>query len=272
MYRCFFFFASDPTTFEEAIKNEEWNKAMKEEMMEIEKNGTWELRDLLEGKSAIGLKWIFKTKFHADGSIQKYKAQLVANGYSKLEGIDFTETFSSVVRFETVRITLALAAHFKWNVYQFDVKSAFLNGDLKEEVYVTQPEGFIVNGKEEKVYKLKKALYGFKQAPRAWYTKIDSFFRENGFVRSENEHTLYLKRNGIHDFLVVCIYVDDMIYTGSSNSLLREFKLCMMRKFEMTDLGKLHYFLGMEVKQGTNGIFFVTKEICIRSFEDVSYA
>lgn len=252
IYECTFdFFASDPTTFKEAIKNEEWNKAMKEEMMAIEKNKTWELGDLPDGKSAIGLKWIFKTKFHADGSIQKYKARLVAKGYLQLEGIDFTET---------VRITLNLAAQFKWNVYQFDVKSAFLNGDLKEEVYVTQPEGFIVNGKEEKVYKLKKALYGLKQAPRAWYTKIDSFFRENGFVRSENEPTFYLKRNGNHDFLLVCNYIDDIIYTGSSNSLLREFKSCMMRKFEMTELGKLHYFLGMEVKQGADGIFISQKK------------
>lgn len=124
------------------------------------KNETWELTDLLNGKNAIGLKWIFKTKYHADGSIQMHNARLVANGYSKQHGVDYEETFSPVARFETVRTFLALAAQLKWPIYQFDVKSAFLNGELEEEVYVTQPKGFVVNEKKEKVYKLRKALYG----------------------------------------------------------------------------------------------------------------
>ena len=140
-------------------------------------------------------------------------------------------------------------------MYQFDVKSAFLNGDLEEEVYVSQPEGFVVNGKEDKVYKLKKGLYGLKQAPWEWYFKIDSYFQENGFERSKNEPTLYVKQEGKNDFLVVCLYVDDMIYMGSSESIVTEFKGCMMKNFEMSDLGLLHYFLGLEVKQGIDGIF-----------------
>jgi len=160
-----------------------------------------------------------------------------------------------VARFETVRIFLALAAQFKWPVFQFDVKSAFLNGELNEEVFVMQPEGFVISGEENKVYKLKKALYGLKQAPRAWYKKIDDFFAESGFERSANEPTLYFKRQGESDFLVVCLYVDDIIYMGSSESLILEFKSCMMKTFEMTDLGLLHYFLGLEVKQAAYGIF-----------------
>jgi len=141
---------------------------------------------------------------------------LVAKGYAQQQGVDFDETFSPVARFETVRIFLALAAQFKWPVFQFDVKSAFLNGELNEDVFVLQPEGFVVSGDETKVYKLKKALYRLKQAPHAWYKKINTFFAENGFERSANEPTLYFKRQGDNDFLVVCLYVDDIIYMGSS--------------------------------------------------------
>ncbi|KAF3622046.1 hypothetical protein FXO38_31523 [Capsicum annuum] len=140
---------------------------MEEVLLAIQKNQTWDLVNLLEGKKAIGLKWVFRTKYHADGSIQKHKARLVAKGYSQQQGIDFNETFSHVARFETVRTFLALAGKLNWPVYQFDVKSSFLYGDLEEEVYVSQPEGFVVNGKEDKFYRLKKAPYGLKQAPRA---------------------------------------------------------------------------------------------------------
>ncbi|KAL3337659.1 hypothetical protein AABB24_030003 [Solanum stoloniferum] len=141
---------------------------MIEEIQSIEKNQTWELVDLLEGKNVIGLKWIFKTKFNADGSVKRHKARRVAKGYSQQQGINFDETFSPVARFETVRTTLALAAQLGWHVYQFDVKSAFLNGDLQEEVYVCQLEDFIFSEGKSKVYRLKKALYGLKQAPWTW--------------------------------------------------------------------------------------------------------
>ncbi|KAA0032275.1 Integrase, catalytic core [Cucumis melo var. makuwa] len=137
----------------------------------IEKNGTRKMVDLPEGKNAIGLKWVYKSKFAADGSLEKHKACLVAKGYAQQHGIDFEETFSPIARFETVRIVLALAAQQQWPVYQFDVKSAFLNGELQEEVYVEQPEGFVKKDSEEKVYKLTKALYGLKQAPRACSSK-----------------------------------------------------------------------------------------------------
>ena len=149
---------------------------MKEELLSIEKNSIWELADLPNRKNPIVVKWIFKTKFQANGSIQKYKAWLVAKGYTQQQGIDYEETFSPVARFETIRLLLALAAQLRWEVYQFDVKSASLNGELEEEVYVSQPEGFVIDGKEKKVYRLRKALYGLKQAPRAWYSKIDTYF------------------------------------------------------------------------------------------------
>ncbi|GKD84513.1 retrovirus-related pol polyprotein from transposon TNT 1-94, partial [Tanacetum coccineum] len=178
--------------------------AMLKEIEAIEKNSTWELVDAPVNKNIVGLKWLFRTKYNADGSIQKHKARLVAKGYSQEQGIDYEETFSPVARFETVRIFLALAAQLKLPVYQFDVKSAFLNGDLDEEVYVSQPQGFVTGDSENKVYKLNKALYGLKQAPRAWYSKIDSFFKENGFIKSENEPTVFVKKEGKDDFMMVC--------------------------------------------------------------------
>ena len=246
---------SDPIYYEEAAEKEEWQKAMVEEINTIEKNGTWEMIDLPEGKNAIGLKWVFKTKCTADGSIQKHKARLVAKGYVQQYGVDFEETFSPIARFETVRLVLALAAQMQWPIYQFDVKSAFLNGDLQEEVYVAQPEGFVKKGNETKVYKLKKALYSLKQAPRAWYSKIDGYFQKTGYMRSEKEPTLYLKKKGKNDFIIVCLYVDDIIYTSSSSFLVNEFKSQMMNEFEMSDMGLLHYFLGLEIQQAEDGIF-----------------
>ena len=134
---------------------------MKEEITTIEKNGTWKMVES-EGKSAIDLKWVFKTKFVADGILEKYKARLVAKGYVQQHGSDFEKTFSSIAHFENVKIVLALAAQRQWSVYQFDVKLAFLHGELQEEVYVGQPEGFVIEGSKEKVYKLTKALYGFE--------------------------------------------------------------------------------------------------------------
>ncbi|GKV51061.1 hypothetical protein SLEP1_g57737 [Rubroshorea leprosula] len=156
-----------PTCYDEAYGKQEWENSMKKEIDSIEKNNTWELVDKPKGKTPIGVKWVYRVKYKADGSVQKYKARLVAKGYVQEHGIDFLETFSPVTRFETVRLVIALAAQMKWKIFQFDVKSAFLNGWLEEDVYVEQPEGFIVQGKEEKVYKLKKALYGLKQAPKS---------------------------------------------------------------------------------------------------------
>ena len=251
---------SDPIWYSDAVKNQMWQSAMTEEIKSIEKNNTWQLVDLPQEKNAIGLKWVFRTKYHADGSVQKHKARLVAKGYAQEHGVDYDETFSPVAHFEIVRTFLALAAQLGWSVFQFDVKSAFLNGELKEEVFIEQPEGFVVFGQENKVYKLQKALYGLKQAPRAWYNKSDCYLIENGFERSENEPTLYFKKQGKSDFLVVCLYVDDMIYMGSCESIVTDFKSCMTRKFEMTDLGLLHYFLGLEVKQGADGILITQKK------------
>jgi hypothetical protein len=252
-HNLFALMSCQPTSFKEAAKEPHWVQAMNQEIDSIEKNKTWDLVDLPRHKKSIGVKWVYKTKLNEKGQIEKHKARLVAKGFSQQPGIDYGETFSPVARLDTVRTLLAIAAQHKWKVYQMDVKSTFLNGILEEEVYVDQPPGFEVKEKPTKVYRLKKALYGLKQAPRAWYNRIDTYLIKSGFSRSQNEPTLYTKTDQQGKILIVCLYVDDMIYTG--NLELTSFKHAMQSEFEMTDLGIMKYFLGIEVDQSTKGIF-----------------
>jgi hypothetical protein len=159
--------AIEPANYEEAATDQKWLDAMKEELKMIEKNQTWELVDRPQHKKAIGVKWIFRTKMNSDGSMNKYKARLVVKGYAQMFGVDFSETFAPVAKMDTIRMLLAFAAQKGWTLHQMDVKSAFLNGYLEEEIFVEQPEGFSIAGQENQVYQLKKALYGLKQAPRS---------------------------------------------------------------------------------------------------------
>ena len=174
----------EPVSFDEAQNSKNWMAAMQSEFDAILKNGTWSLCDLPTGKRAIGTKWVYKLKRKPDGSIDRYKARLVAKGYAQEKGIDFDETFAPTCCMTTIHSICALAAHNGWNVHQLDIKIAFLNGDLHEEVYVTQPRGFVQKGKENMVCRLKKALYGLKQAPRAWYEKIHAYLTAHGFCNS----------------------------------------------------------------------------------------
>jgi len=194
------------------------------------------------------VKWVFKVKKNAKGEVERFKARLVAKGYSQRPGIDYGEVFAPVARLETIRMIISLAAQKKWRIYQMNVKSTFLNGILKEEVYVEQPMGYVVKGQEDKVLKLKKALYGLKQAPRAWNSRIDKYFQENGFAKCPHEYALYAKVRENGDILLVCIYVDDLIFTGSNSSMFGEFKKAMTREFEMTDIGLMSYYLDIEIK------------------------
>eukprot|EP00253_Pinus_taeda_P028608 PITA_28608 len=167
---------------------------------------------------------------------------------------------------ETVRVVVVIVAQHKWRVYQMDVKSTFLNGVMKEEVYVTQPPGYEIEGKEDKVYRLKKALYGLKQAPHAWYNRIDAYLLENGFNKCDGEPTLYIKESE-DKILIVILYVDDLIFTGSDDFHIVDFKQVMKSEFEMTDLGLLRHFLGIEVKQTKNGIFIFQAKYVARILE-----
>ncbi|KAD4982803.1 hypothetical protein E3N88_19474 [Mikania micrantha] len=236
----------EPENFKEAVGKKEWNKAMNEEIASIERNKTWTLVDLPNGHRHKGR---FKIKKDAKGKITRHKARLVAKGYIQQYGVDYDEVFAPVARLETVRLVLALSAHKGWLVHHLDVKTAFLHGDLSEEVFVKQPEGFEKKGQEEKVYKLTKALYGLKQAPRAWNTKLDGVLKGYGFKRCQLEQAVYTKRTSL-DITIIVIYVDDLLVTGSSQQEVSQFKRQMEQTFEMSDLGLLTYYLGLEVSQG----------------------
>ncbi|GJZ80177.1 zinc finger, CCHC-type containing protein [Tanacetum coccineum] len=199
----------EPNTYQEAKDKSDWVNAMKEELSSIERNNTWKLVELPKGRKAIGLKWVYKVKRDPNGRILKYKARIVAKGYVQKQGIDYDEVFAPVARIETVRVILALAGSSGWWVHHLDVKSAFLNGRLEEEVYVMQPEGFEKRNEASKVYKLSKALYGLKQAPRAWNACLDKYLKSLGFTRCYQEYSVYTrKKEG--SILIVGVYVDDL--------------------------------------------------------------
>lgn len=251
--------SGDPTSYEEANKEVKWKNAMESEIEAIEKNQTWDLVEAPKGIMPIGVKWVYKTKLNERGLVDKYKARLVVKGYAQRKGIDYDEVYAPVARWDTIRLLLALAAQKSWTVYQLDVKSAFLHGELKEDVFINQPPGFVKKGEEEKVYKLKRALYGLKQAPRAWFKRIESYFLREGFKKISFDHTLFIKRVW-KKMVIVSLYVDDLIYTGNDKVMCESFKRSMMQEFEMTDLGRMRYFLGVEITQYKSGIGMCQKK------------
>ena len=250
---------SDPITVQEAMSSPDqklWKEAMKKEMESIETNEVWKLVKLPKGKKAIGCKWVFKRKTGPDGSVTRHKARLVAKGCSQQYGTDYDETFSPVARFESLRTLLALAAQDDLSVHQMDVTTAFLNGELEEEVYMAQPEEFAVPGKEHLVCQLKHSLYGLKQAPRCWNSVLDKVLKEIGFVQSASDPCIYIARDG--EPFLIGVYVDDMLLAGKSEKCIDEIKSTLSKRFDMKDLGELNHFLGVQVEQNhKNGTIWV---------------
>ncbi|KAL8097413.1 hypothetical protein AgCh_030516 [Apium graveolens] len=221
---------TEPKKVEEALQDVDWVQAMLEELNEFERNKVWTLVPRPKNRSVVGTKWVFRNKTDSDGIITRNKARLVAKGYSQHDGIDYDETFAPVARLEAIRIFLAYAAHKKFTVFQMDVKSAFLNGELEEEVYVEQPPGFVDTKHPDYVYRLDKALYGLKQAPRAWYETLAQFLLESGFNRGTIDKTLFYLNHG-KDFLLVQIYVDDIIFGSTNNKLCKKFAKLMQSRY-----------------------------------------
>ncbi|KAD1670713.1 hypothetical protein E3N88_42473 [Mikania micrantha] len=244
----------EPKNYHTALKDNGWVEAMQLELLQFQKQQAWELVPLPQGKCAIGTKWVFRNKTDENGQIVKNKARLVVQGFSQEEGIDYDETFAPVARLEAIRLFLAYAALHKLKVFQMDVKSAFLYGKIKEEVYVCQPPGFEDNKHPDWVYKLDKALYGLKQAPRAWYDTLSTFLLKNNFTRGSIDKTLFIQKVGQHKHLVQ-IYVDDIIFASSDPKLCVEFTELMTKHFEMSAMGELQFFLGLQIKQSNDGIF-----------------
>ncbi|CAL9028710.1 unnamed protein product [Prunus brigantina] len=225
-----------------------------EELNQFVRNDVWYLVPRPVNTNVIGTKWIFKNKTDEQGNVVRNKARLVAQGYTQMEGIDFDETFAPVARLESVRLLLAIACHLKFKLYQMDVKTAFLNGVLNEEVYVEQPKGFEDPHHPNDVFRLKKALYGLKQAPRAWYERLSSHLLGNGYVRGSVDKTLFVKRFK-KDVLIAQVYVDDIVVGSTSDLHVQEFIHVMTSEFEMSLVGELNYFLGLQIKQSHDGIF-----------------
>ena len=241
---------------------------MQEEMTSIIENQTWSLENMPPGHRAIGLKWVFKLKRNEKGKVLKHKARLVAKGYIQKQGVDFEEVFVPVARLEFERLLLAIAAHCSWEVHHMDVKSAFLNGELKETIYAWQPPGFLDNDNPGKVLRLHKALYGLRQAPRAWNAKLDSTLLSLKFKHCASEHGMYTHDHS-EQRLIVGVYVDDLIITGGDMKVLERFKREMWKNFKMSDLGVLSYYLGIEVQQSTAGIT-ICQSACAKKLLDTA--
>jgi len=244
----------EPKPINEVIIDDSWIEAMKEELSQFERNKVWNLVPNNQGKTIIDTKWVFKNKLDEEGKVVRNKAGLVAQGYNQQEGINYDETFAPAARLEAIRILLAYVAHKSIKLFQTDVKSAFLNGFLNEEVYVSQPPGFINEEKLNHVFKLTKALYGLKQAPRARYDRLGTFLIENGFSRGKIDTTLFRKTHN-SDLLIVQVYVDDIIFGATKEKMCEEFSSLMQNEFEMSMMGELGFFLGFQIKQHPNGIF-----------------
>ena len=247
---------TEPTKVDEAFLEPEWIQAMQEELHQFELNNVWELVKRPDSckHNIIGTKWIYRNKQDENGLVVRNKARLVAQGYTQVEGIDFDETFAPVARLEAIRILLAYANHHDIILYQMDVKSAFLNGKLEEEVYVAQPPGFEDPKHPDKVFRLNKALYGLKQAPRAWYDTLKEFLMKKGFKPGSLDPTLFTK--SYDGELFVCqIYVDDIIFGCTDQRYSDEFAYMMSEEYQMSMMGELKFFLGLQIRQQHNGIF-----------------
>ncbi|KAM0065667.1 putative RNA-directed DNA polymerase [Helianthus debilis subsp. tardiflorus] len=244
---------TEPTTFEEAEKKEEWMRAMKEEIDALRQNQTWELVSRVKDMDTVSCKWVYKIKRKVDGSVDRYKARLVARGFSQQYGLDYEETFSPVAKLTSVRVLLAIAASKGWRLWQMDVSNAFLYGDLDHVIYMDQPRGFESAKYPNHVCKLKKALYGLKQSPRAWFGKIGEFLEINGFKSATSDASLFIRVEN-NKLAVVLVYVDDLIITGDLEDEIEQLKKNLCIRFNMKDLGILKHFLGLELCYRSDGM------------------
>ncbi|XP_074306310.1 uncharacterized protein LOC141641553 [Silene latifolia] len=252
-HRLFLAAITEPPYFRLAISDPKWCQAMQDEISALENNGTWELTELPADKKALGCRWVYKIKYKSDGQIERYKARLVIFGNHQIEGIDFGETFAPVVKMVTILFFLAVAAINRWELHQMDVHNAFLHGDLSKEVYMRLPPGFS-KGKEGKVCRLRKSLYGLRQAPRCWFAKLGSALRAYGFIQSYSDYSLFSYTKAevcVH----VLVYVDDLVIVRNNTNAIATFKNYLSNCFHMKDLGPLKYFLGIEVARNSEGIF-----------------
>ncbi|KAD0371270.1 hypothetical protein E3N88_44371 [Mikania micrantha] len=243
----------EPPTISHALKHPSWRHAMQLEFDALDRNNTWTLVPPDLAHNLVGSKWVFRTKYKSDGSLDRLKARLVAKGFTQRPGIDYIETFSPVIKPATLRLVLSIATSHNWSMRQLDINNAFLQGTLTEDVFMAQPPGFVNPSFPHHVCKLNKAIYGLKQASRAWYNELKSFLLSIGFKPTISDSSLFTLHVDSHK-LFVLVYVDDIIITGSSSTAIDRFILTLSSKFSLKDLGHLSYFLGVEVQPHPSGI------------------
>lgn len=251
----------EPEDIKEALAADDsgkWQLAMEDEINSLEEDGTWVLVKLPRGKKALHNKWVYRMKSEANGDI-RYKERLVVKGFQQKPSVDYNEIFSPVVKMTTIRVVLSLVASEDLYLEQLDVKTTFLHGNLDEEIYMKHPEGFIVKGKEEMVCKLKKSLYGLKQARRQWYKKFDNFMHRGGYSRCNADHCCYFKRCS-SDYIILLLYVDDMLVSGTSLQEVENLKKQLSSEFAVKDLGEAKQILGMRIiRDIANGVLMLSQ-------------
>ena len=237
-------------TVEEALScsdKEQWKAAMQKEMDSLYANNVWDLVELPSDRKPVGNKWVFKCKTNANGTVERFKARLVAQGFSQKQGLDYDETFSPVIRFESFRSLVAVAVQKGLKLRQLDITAVFLNGKLDEEIFMKQPEGFVEKGKEHLVCKLKQSLYGLKQSPRCWNTTLDTHLKDMGFIQSPHDPCIYTATKG--ESCLIGVYVDDFVVAAETSRRIDQVKQSLSKRFDVKDLGDLNYFLGVQVVQ-----------------------
>lgn len=258
--------SNEPATFEQAMNSPEkdlWLKAAKEEYDLLIENKTWRLENLPAGRKVIEGKWVFRRKFNQDGSVDRYKARFVVRGFRQVSGVDYLkhEIFSPIVRIQTVRFLLALTAELNLELKHLDVCTAFLYGDLKEEMYVKQSLGFKDKKNLTKVCRLLKSLYGLKQPPKHWYEKIDFVLLDNGFIHCESDPNLYILLDETA-IVLLAVYVDYLILAASTKALVSKVKDILVSQFKKKLLGDLNYCLGVQVvRNRSQGTVFIKTSI-----------
>ena len=260
-----------PKSHHEGLRVSQWKEAMDDEMRALIQNDTWEIVDLPKGKKSVGCRWIFTLKYNADGTLDRHKARLVARGYTQTYGIDYQDTFAPVAKLNTIRIMISLAVNLDCPLLQYDIKNAFLNGELKEEIYMDIPPGYEDPTAAGKVCKLKKALYGLKQSPRAWFGRFSQTMKSLGYRQCNGEHILFSKHSSPILLTLLVVYVDDIIITGSDLKEIKELEQCLAQTFQLKQLGPLKYFLGIEFARSSEGILMTQQKYILDLLDETKH-
>ena len=273
-YKCFLTSIQNidiPNNVSQALQDPNWKKAMDEEMRALDHNQTWELVRLPKGKKPVGCRWVYTIKCNSDGTLERYKARLVARGYTQTYGIDYLETFAPVAKMNSIRILISLAVNLDWELHQYDIKNAFLYGELKEEIYMDVPPGYASDATHGKVCRLKKSLYGLKQSPKAWFGRFTRALKNLGYHQCNGDHTLFFQHPCSGGVVVLIVYVDDIIITGNNEPEIKKLEEQSEKQFEIKKLGPLKYFLGIEFARSSDGILMTQHKYILDLLEETKH-